>query len=233
MGSLSAEKGALTPDGFDLLITRSPRARRITIRVLPGRVRVTVPRRVTDSVAAEFLESRMSWIKGKLALYASHPGPVSGFSVEDGSGIWLFGKMVNFRLTEERAACRLEGGSILVGRGEVSEKKVRKFLDGLLLERVQLTVDVFKGKTGLAPSGIKLRTARSRWGSCSPSGGIMVNRKLVHAPLFVVDYIVTHELVHLIQRNHSPAFWKELRRICPEISEAKKWLRLQGAHLLQ
>lgn len=233
MRSLSAEKGALTPDGFDLLITRSPRARRITIRVLPGRVRVTVPRRVTDSVAAEFLESRMSWIQGKLTLLASHPGPVSEFSVEDGSGIWLLGKMVSFRLTEEHAACRLEGDSILVGRGEASEKKVRKFLDGLLLEKVQVTVDAFQKTTGLFPSGIRLRSARSRWGSCSPRGGIMVNRKLVHAPLFVVDYITAHELTHLIHHNHSSAFWEELRRFHPDTAEARKWLRFQGAHLLQ
>ncbi|HPR23027.1 MAG TPA: SprT family zinc-dependent metalloprotease [Candidatus Sabulitectum sp.] len=233
MGTLIGRRGRLTPEGYELLVIRSPRARRVTIRVLPGRVRVTIPLRLSESLADEFLESRREWIHGKLALFAANPGPTSEITAEDGSSLWVFGKRTVLEVSGGSGPIRLDGGSLHAAGGSVTEKRIRRFLDGLLLSRVQLVVDEFKEMTGLAPSRIKLRTTRSRWGSCSPSGGIMVNRKLVHAPLFVVDYIVAHELTHLVHHNHSSAFWKELRRFHPDTSEARKWLRLQGAHLLQ
>jgi predicted metal-dependent hydrolase len=72
---------------------------------------------------------------------------------------------------------------------------------------------------------ITIRSQRSRWGSCSRHGTISLNWRLVQAPVFVRDYLVLHELAHLREMNHSPRFWREVARLCPNFAEAERWLK--------
>ena len=76
-----------------------------------------------------------------------------------------------------------------------------------------------------------VRNQRSRWGSCSRRGTISLNWRLVQAPLFVRDYILLHELVHLRQMNHSHGFWREVARLCPGFADAERWLKQHAALL--
>ena len=81
---------------------------------------------------------------------------------------------------------------------------------------------------GLAVSAVTIRNQRTRWGSCSPSGRISLNWRLVQVPPEVRDYVLLHELTHLRHLDHSPRFWRELARICPHHAEARRWLRSSG-----
>jgi predicted metal-dependent hydrolase len=72
---------------------------------------------------------------------------------------------------------------------------------------------------------VSVRNQRSRWGSCSRRGTISLNWRLVQAPVFVRDYIILHELAHVKELNHSPRFWREVERLCPDFAEAERWLR--------
>jgi predicted metal-dependent hydrolase len=74
-------------------------------------------------------------------------------------------------------------------------------------------------------AGVTVRNQRSRWGSCSPSGRISLNWRLVQVPPSVRDYVLLHELTHLAVSNHSGRFWKALDAVCPWHSEARAWLR--------
>ena len=78
---------------------------------------------------------------------------------------------------------------------------------------------------------VTVRNQRSRWGSCSRRGTISLNWRLVQTPEFVRDYIVLHELAHLREMNHSPRFWREVARLCPNFAEAEKWLKANAALL--
>jgi len=78
---------------------------------------------------------------------------------------------------------------------------------------------------GHVVAGVSVRNQRSRWGSCSPSGRISLNWRLVQVPPLVRDYVLLHELSHLAVRNHSPRFWKALEAVCPWHREARAWLR--------
>jgi predicted metal-dependent hydrolase len=69
-----------------------------------------------------------------------------------------------------------------------------------------------------------VRSQRSRWGSCSRTGTISLNWRLVQAPLHVRDYIILHELMHLREMNHSARFWGHVERVCPGYREAERWL---------
>ena len=78
---------------------------------------------------------------------------------------------------------------------------------------------------------ITVRNQRSRWGSCSRKGTVSLNWRLIQAPAFVQDYIILHELMHFRQMNHSPRFWQEVERVCPDYLTAERWLK-QNSSLL-
>ena len=73
---------------------------------------------------------------------------------------------------------------------------------------------------------------RYRWGSCTPANNIIFNWRIIKAPIYVVSYLVAHELVHLLETNHTPRFWNILSIQVPEYQKAKKWLKEKG-HLLE
>jgi predicted metal-dependent hydrolase len=108
---------------------------------------------------------------------------------------------------------------------------VVKWLDGKLMSFLEEKREKYKME-GLVPAGIRLGNAGTRWGSCSIKGRIMINRKLVHAPAEVTEYVLVHELVHLVHRNHSPYFWKTVKHHLGEVKTHRKWLNLQGVFLM-
>ncbi len=75
---------------------------------------------------------------------------------------------------------------------------------------------------------IRIKDQKSRWGSCSSMGNLNFNWRLLMAPEPVCDYVIIHELCHLIHMDHSPDFWREVERLCPAHKEYRKWLREQG-----
>ena len=85
------------------------------------------------------------------------------------------------------------------------------------------------GRYGLTVTRISVRNQRWRWGSCSRSGHICLNWRLVTMPESVRDYVLIHELMHLKRLDHSPKFWKLVAEACPEYEEARAWLRGRGA----
>jgi predicted metal-dependent hydrolase len=81
---------------------------------------------------------------------------------------------------------------------------------------------------GLHVRKVSVRDQRHRWGSCSPSGLICLNWRLITMPDWVRDYVLYHELMHLERMDHSPAFWKLVAAVCPRYEEARRWLRRHG-----
>jgi predicted metal-dependent hydrolase len=78
---------------------------------------------------------------------------------------------------------------------------------------------------------VSVRDQASRWGSCSTTGVLSYSWRLILAPPFVLDYLAAHEVAHLVEMNHSRAFWRIVGRICPNAARAKTWLDNHGADL--
>ncbi len=93
------------------------------------------------------------------------------------------------------------------------------------LYSIAARVSQYASQTGLTPAEVKITNTRSRWASCSPKGVLRFSWRLVHAPLDVIDYVVVHELAHLVHKNHSVHFWRTVESIIPEYREKRKWLR--------
>lgn len=226
----------MTP-GIPYRLRYSRRAKRLSLQVVPGEVRVTAPTGASLSVIDEFVRSRAQWLTEKLSCFASVVSPVVPAEFTDGSEVSVFGEKSVLQLFEavsEKEGLVQRNGVLYayLSAGSDLTLIVKNWLDDRLLGHVKGIVEEHS-HLGLIPSGIRLGKARTRWGSCSPRGVIMINRRLVHAPFRVVEYVVVHELAHLRHGNHSKRFWGVVESILGDVKPDKQWLRLQGAYILE
>ena len=185
-----------------LVFVRHPRARRYLIRVTDsGAVRVTVPRWGSKREAAAFAEREHAWIEKQLRARAER---------ELGE---------RERRTTNGDADGLDDEPHATARELLARAK--KELPPRLLE--------LAARHGLAVARVSIRNQRWRWGSCSRSGHICLNWRLVTMPEEVRDYVLIHELMHLKRMDHSPKFWKLVAAACPAYKEARAWLRSHSA----
>lgn len=108
---------------------------------------------------------------------------------------------------------------------------LKQFLSKLALIRIRERLDVYAPMLGVQYGRVTVRDQRSRWGSCSAKHNLNFNWKLIMAPPEVLDYVVIHELCHLIEFNHSARFWDQVSHIQPEYTYWKKWLKDHGNEL--
>ena len=137
------------------------------------------------------------------------------------------GARVTLKLTEEDCVLTLSEPD--------DEEQVRAALKRALsrraLERVRERLQYYAPRLGVSFNRVAIRDQRSRWGSCSAKHNLNFNWKLIMAPPEVLDYVVIHELCHLIEFNHSPRFWRLVEGQMPEYEFWKKWLKEHGREL--
>ncbi|MBQ8199384.1 MAG: M48 family metallopeptidase [Lachnospiraceae bacterium] len=98
-------------------------------------------------------------------------------------------------------------------------------------EYIPKRADYYAQLLGVTYERIRIADQKTRWGSCSSKGTLSFNWKLMLAPPKVLDYVVVHELCHLIEMNHSPRFWKQVENVIPDYKEYRKWLKENGITL--
>jgi predicted metal-dependent hydrolase len=209
-----------------ITLRRNARARRFSLRVGAdgGRVTLTLPARAREAEAMAFARSQEGWLRATLARMpvATAVGPGSLIPVE---GAVLCLTMAPGRL-------RIEGGALLVpGDPAQAGARVAAWLKVMARTRLAAAADRHAAALGRPYSRLTLRDARSRWGSCSAQGALMFNWRLVMAPPAVLDYVAAHEVAHLAEMNHSPAFWAVVARLCPDWQARRAWLRANGGTL--
>jgi predicted metal-dependent hydrolase len=127
---------------------------------------------------------------------------------------------------------RLEGDRLLVpGNPATAGARIAAWLKVLARDRLATASTRYAGLVGRDYSSLALRDTRSRWGSCSPDGRLMFSWRLVMAPPSVLDYVAAHEVAHLVELNHSPAYWAVVTRICPRWKVERAWLHAHGQTL--
>lgn len=117
-------------------------------------------------------------------------------------------------------------------RPKVLTEGERGELKRVAREKIGERCDHFSELTGHRPTAVKISSARGRWGSCGIKGTINFTWRLALAPLPVIDYVVVHELIHLVERNHSARFWRRVAQVIPDHQTHRRWLR-QNGHLLE
>ena len=89
----------------------------------------------------------------------------------------------------------------------------------------------FKNKIGVNPGKIRIMDLQNRWASCTGEGNINFHWKCLMAPYAVLDYIVVHELIHLVHKNHTQSFWNDVDKILPDYKDSIEWLKSHGASM--
>lgn len=211
-----------------VVLRRSARARRLSLRLsqLDGRVTLTLPRRLPQAQALAFLVEKEGWLRRNLAkqsetvqVAAGALIPVEGIAREVRSGgpgrkVQLTPDCVLVSGDPARAAPRLLG-----------------HLKALARDRLAQASDVYAAKLGRPYDRLTLRDTRSRWGSCTSDGGLMYSWRLILAPPEVLTYVAAHEVAHLAEMNHSPAFWAVVSDLYGDWQGPRRWLRTHGADL--
>lgn len=208
-------------------LRRSARARRMTLRVsqLDGRVTLTLPSRASEREALAFVQQKQDWIHKHLSQWQGV------YPVGLGMSLPVEGVMRSVASGAGRSV-RLENGALLVpGDAERVPARVLGFLKARARDRLAAASDHFAHRLGRGYASISIRDTRSRWGSCSSAGKLMYSWRLVMAPPAVLEYVAAHEVAHLAQMNHSPAFWAEVERIHGPYKQARDWLRNEGNEL--
>ncbi|WIM11218.1 SprT family zinc-dependent metalloprotease [Enhydrobacter sp.] len=238
----SATKPALPPPeelaidhaGASLPVTfvRSGRARRVSLRVDSARRRIllTAPIRMPLNVALRFAETQAGWIAARLKRLPPRRPFV------DGAEVPLFGLTHCIRhRPEARGTVWLEGREIHVaGRAEHLARRLRDWLTAEVRRRATPLAHAKAQRVERSVKRISVRDSRTRWGSCGPDGGLSFSWRLVFAPPEVLDYLVAHEVAHLVHKNHGPRFWAMAERLCEgPMAAPRAWLRANGEALLQ
>lgn len=212
-----------------LTLRRSARARRLSLRVsrLDGRVTLTLPQGASEAEALAFARSRAGWLRGVLAQAAP---PVA---VVPGTTLPVAGRPVTLVAAPLRSA-RAEGACLYVpaaaGRAGPA---VAAFLRRAARDALAEAADRHAAALGLRHAGLRLRDTRSRWGSCTHDGRLMFSWRLAMAPPDVLDYVAAHEVAHLAEMNHSPAYWAVVARLMPGYAARRAWLKRDGAALMR
>lgn len=225
------------PSGREATLTvrRSPRARHISLRILPAGpgAELVLPLRVSRRQGLAFAHTKAAWLEDRLV---DLPKRVP-FS--DGAVIPVLGRQIRVThmtgLFEDtwRTARELR----ISGTRRRLPELVEEWLKGEARREIELRVDVKARRLrriGLLRREVRritLRDTRSRWGSCSPRGDLSFCWRLVMAPEHVLDYVVAHEVAHLVELNHSRRFWDVVDRLTDDHEPARIWLRDRGLEL--
>lgn len=210
-----------------ITLRRSPRARRISLRVsgLDGLVTLTLPRGVSKREAMAFARTKEDWLRQQLQ---QQPRPET---VGLGALIPVEGQMLRIGSGQGQRVLA-EGESLLVpGPAGAVGARLQGFLKALARDRLAVASDRYAVQIGRSYARISIRDTRSRWGSCSARGGLMYSWRLIMAPSEVLDYVAAHEVAHLQEMNHSAAFWKVVEGLMPDYQTPRRWLRENGTGL--
>ncbi len=222
---------ALGDREIPLCIRHHPRARRLTLRIDPtgdGAI-VTLPSGLKARDGIEFAERKADWLIDRLD---SLPKPVP---IGDGTEMPLRGIPHRIRhRPESRGTVWLENGEIHVaGRPEYLPRRVVDWLKTEARRELTARARDKAARIDRTVGRVTVRDTKSRWGSCSANGNLSFCWRLILAPENVLDYVVAHEVAHLIERNHGPRFWNLVRELTDETGSAKVWLRRNGDSLLR
>lgn len=210
-----------------LILRRSARAKRISLRIsqLDGRVTLTMPKRLAEKEALAFAQSKESWIRTHLE--ARGEDVLVGL----GSVLPIGGQMLQ--------VVAGQGRSVQIGQEEVAVpgpadrvgRRLGAYLKEVARDRLAGACDDYAALLGRSYGRITMRDTRSRWGSCTSDGALMFSWRLIMTPPEVLDYVAAHEVAHLAEMNHSPAFWAGVERIYGPYKEPRNWLRTHGNSL--
>jgi predicted metal-dependent hydrolase len=209
-------------------VRRSDRARRVRVSVdLERGVEVVLPRRTPEREAAAAVVELGPWIERRVAELERARAAVAA----RGETVPYLGSALRLVAQPGRTRVHRRGDKLLVPAGEPRPALERWYRRAARAE-IEPRLDRACALAGSSYERLTIRAQRTRWGSCSPTGSLSFNWRLLLAPEPVLDYVIWHEVCHLEVLDHSPRFWSLVARRCPDYRDQVRWLRRYGATLI-
>lgn len=203
----------------DIVFKKNKRAKKYIIKVVNERnVEVIIPRYGTKLIALDFLNQNQDWIRNRI-------DKIKLSRVSKDSKFAYLGELLEFseflkRAGEEKYLNKMS--SLLPEEAaDLYEKILKKIATKYLRDRTIL----LSSKIGLSPSSLKVKKMKRSWGLCSRKGNISLNFKLMKLRPDLIDYVIVHELIHLVEFNHSRAFYQKLEVFLPDYKALQKELK--------
>lgn len=225
----------LTVDDLTFEVRRSHRRKTLGLTVdRGGELIVSAPSGLGQGQMAAFVREKQFWLYTKLAEKACHQQPVGSKEFVSGEGFAYLGRSYRLLLVDaQEAPLKLEAGRFRLRRSLAPagrEQFIRWYAEHAkpwLRRRIR----GWASRMGVEPKGIEVCDLGFRWGSCGQARNLNFHWATIMLPAPVVDYIIVHELAHLIEPNHTPEFWGRVARTLPEYEQRKTWLAEHGGRL--
>jgi len=212
-------------------LVRSAR-RTIGFQIDARGLRVSAPRWVPIWEIEKALDEKADWILRKLLEWQQHERRREDLQPrwEHGALIRLLGETLTLTLDPASRGAQRDGDLLRIGLPldappddicDAAQRWLKEQARAVFAERIP----IYSQRLGRAPTRWALSSARTRWGSCNPDGSIRLNWRLIHFPLEVVDYVIAHEMAHLLELNHGPKFWFAVEALFPDYERVRGMLR--------
>ena len=226
---------------FDYQIVRSARRRSISIEIAKAQVVVRAPFFVATSDVEKFIYEKANWVQQKLTQQAQQISTVPVRSFVDGSQLPYLDHMLTLVVRKLSDADVVRYGDkllvVLSSRSrlddaEQSRRLVMSWLQTQALHLLSEKTEHAARAINARVANVSIKATRAKWGHCTTQGDIQYNWQILLAPEAIVDYLVAHEVSHLLHHNHSPAFWAVVARLCPDYKKRRAWLKANSMHLM-
>lgn len=227
-----ADRLLIDGEAVPITFRQHGRARRVIMRMDRGGegIVLTLPPGASQRLALDFAAGQASWIR------AQRRRRQHAVAVEPAAMLPYRG--VPHRIEHRpggRGAAWIEAGDpprlCVAGLSEHIERRVEDWLRQEARRELSAASRRYAAAMGARFTRLTLRDTSSRWGSCSSSGALSYSWRLILAPPEVLDYVAAHEVAHLVEMNHSKAFWSLVERHCPHARASRQWLKAHGASL--
>ncbi len=217
---------------FSVEVIRTDRKRSAFIYLDGEVVKVRVPKTLSDNQIRDIISKKTPWIRTKLKEQSERP-TVEPKEFVSGESFSYLGR--NYRLKIIKGASpslKLKNGCLQMtvsNADKISGAAVRHLLISWYRGQAKLRLVEKTNRlakiVGVIPNSISIKDYKSRWGSCSVKGDIIYNWRIILAPHRIVDYVVIHELCHILEHNHSSKYWKQVERYVHDWKERREWLK--------
>lgn len=213
----------ITPD----LITRSNR-KTLSLSILKdGQVVVKAPLKMSNEAIHKFIYEKQKWIREKLSII--HQNQAKFEDVIKYKKFLLYGNEYSIKTSNvKKIQTAYNDLSILIPSNTPDEKimpKLKSWFKKTAKTILEERVEYISSKIKLKPSGIRISDSKGRWGSCNNKGNISFNYRVVMLDPAVIDYVIIHELCHLVEMNHSKRFWNLVLSFMPNASICKNKIK--------
>lgn len=216
-----------------LIVRAHPRARRIALKIdhAGEAVEMVLPRRCSRSEALRFLEASRGWIDARLAKLPPRLPFIDGALVPVMDVPHAIRAMGSIR---GKGPAWIEDGEIRVaGDPAFLTRRTRDFLRGLAKHQFSARAEKMAVLVERKVKRVTVRDTVSRWGSCATGGNLSFSWRLIFAPEAVIDYVIAHEVAHLVEMNHSKRFWRVVERLHPGAKAERLWLNRNRLRLMR